>query len=282
MTLPFADRPPTDNEVERLRLILSTYQDGTGMNAVKAKKRTAKGETTLQEVKGATTLPGWRDFERAVASAFNGIAQESKAIYDVHLPESEDIGHYVGISCKMRGELKRIARDGRITIELSNSAGKFWTRLGEIGINQTNYKTRPAEVGRALLELVESWHEEVSIANGGNVDTERSIFLTLMWSPDGRYQLHQFPIQLPDPDSLRWYFAEADGELGRCLKGDDNTGTIIEWYGESGGQLKYYPLAKNAVWQSDVFTLEPLTPGEYGIAKKAEVYFPEKWGSANE
>lgn len=265
MTVPFADRPPTDNEVERLRLILSTYQDGSGMQAVP----------------GGTTLPGWRDFERAVASAFNGIAQESKAIYDVHLPEPEDIGHYVGVSCKMRGELKRIARDGRVTLELSNSAGKFWTRLGLLGINQTNYKTRPEEVGRALLGLIESWHEEVSIANGGNVDTERSCYLTLSWSRDGRYQLHQFPIQLPDPGSLRWYFTETDGELGRCLKGDDDTGTIIEWYGESGGQLKYYPLARNAVWQSDIFTLEPLTPGEYGIGKKAEAYFPEKWEAAN-
>lgn len=264
MTVPFADRPPTDNEVERLRLILSTYQDGTGMMAV------ADG----------TTLPGWRDFERAVASAFNGIAQESKAIYDVHIPEPEVADQYVGVSCKMRRELNRIARDGRVTLELSNSAGKFWTRLGELGINQTNYKTRPKEVGGELLELVGSWHEVVG--KGGNVDAERSFYLSLSWSRDARYQLHQFPIQLPDPGSLRWYFAGQAGGLGRCLKGEDDTGTIIEWYRESGGQLKYYPLARNAVWHSDVFTLEPLTPGEYGIAKKAEVYFPERWRAANE
>jgi hypothetical protein len=236
----------------------------------------------MMAVADETTLPGWRDFERAVASAFNGIAQESKAIYDVHLPEPEVVGQYVGVSCKMRRELNRIARDGRVTLELSNSAGKFWTRLGELGINQTNYKTRPEEVGRALLELVESWHEAVSINNGGNVDIGRSFYLLLSWSRDARYQLHQFPIRLPDHGSLRWYFAGQGGELGRCLKGDNDTGTIIEWYGESGGQLKYYPLERNAVWQSDVFTLEPLTPGEYGIAKKAEVYFPEKWRAANE
>ena len=236
----------------------------------------------MQAVADGTTLPGWRDFERAVASALNGIAQESKNIYDVYLPEPEVISQYVGVSCKMRSELNRIRRDGRVTIELSNSAGKFWTRLGELDINQTNYKTRPSDVGRALLMLVRSWHEAVSISNGGNVDTERSFYLSLSWSRDARYQLHQFPIHLPDPDSLRWYFPGQGGELGRCLKGDDDTGTIIEWYGESGGQLKYYPLARNAVWQSDVFTLEPLTPGEYGIAKKAEVYFPEKWGAAND
>ena len=33
--------------------------------------------------KDSSTLPGWRDFERSVALAFGGQAQESKAIFDV-------------------------------------------------------------------------------------------------------------------------------------------------------------------------------------------------------
>lgn len=33
MLTPFIERPPTKWEFERLRLILSTYQDGTGMEA---------------------------------------------------------------------------------------------------------------------------------------------------------------------------------------------------------------------------------------------------------
>jgi hypothetical protein len=53
---------PTFEHLERLRLILSTYQDGTGMIATP----------------GGMTLPGWRDFERAVAAVFGGVAQESK------------------------------------------------------------------------------------------------------------------------------------------------------------------------------------------------------------
>ena len=32
----------------------------------------------------------------------------------------------------------------------------------------------------------------------------------------------------------------------------------FEWYLHSGGQLKYYPLAKNAKWHSELFELEPL------------------------
>ena len=103
------DRSPTEREVERLRLILSTYQDGTGM----------------LQVENGLTLPGWRDFERAVALAFNGEAQESKAIFDVLLL-SQDRPHIrYGLSCKMRRELNKIKRTGRVSLELSNSAGQF-------------------------------------------------------------------------------------------------------------------------------------------------------------
>lgn len=54
--------PLSVQEVEKLRLILSTYQDGTGMLAAS----------------DGLTLPGWRDFERAVAATLGGIARESK------------------------------------------------------------------------------------------------------------------------------------------------------------------------------------------------------------
>ena len=55
MSIPFVTRNPTFQEIERLRLILSTYQDGSGMI-----KRTDK------------TIPGCRDFERAVAVSSAG------------------------------------------------------------------------------------------------------------------------------------------------------------------------------------------------------------------
>ena len=44
--IPFVDRKPSNAEIERIRLILSTYQDGSGMLAAE----------------GGLTLPGWRDF----------------------------------------------------------------------------------------------------------------------------------------------------------------------------------------------------------------------------
>ena len=124
MEVPFVDRAPSSDELERFRLILSTYQDGTGMIAAE----------------GGKTLPGWRDFERSAALAFDGEPSENKDVFDVRLPNPDRVDVYYGISCKMRRELDRILKDGRATIELSNSAKKFWADLNIRGIDQSNYR----------------------------------------------------------------------------------------------------------------------------------------------
>ena len=267
MLLPFVDRQPTSCEVERLRLILSTYQDGTGMLAREGR-----------------TLPGWRDFERAVALAFGGEAQESKAIFDVLLSHTERPAVKYGLSCKMRGELNKIARTGRVSLELSNSAGQFWDYLKTKGITQSNYRDAPLEVGRSVIEVVEGWHYAVSIEQGGNVDLSGSSYLVLSWNKAGLYQLHQFSLTLPDISTLRWYFPSIARRglesPARRLNGDDELGTLFEWYGESGGQLKYYPFASAAIWASEPFQLEPLRETGYGILAKAASYFTELWAEA--
>ena len=261
-----AQRPPTPQEFEKFRLILSTYQDGTGMLAAG----------------GGRTLPGWRDFERAIALTFNGAASENKDIFDVRLPSPNQPGVHYGVSCKMRRELNRIERDGRVTVEVSNSARKFWNYLGNRGIDQGNYKEYPTEVGSSLVEQVQGWHVEVSLEAGGDVDLTGSCYLVLSWNPAGWYQLHQFALELPCPDRLHWYFPvyphnDID-QPGNHLNGDDDTGTLIEWYGESGGQLKYYPLAETAVWASEKFRLEPLPANvKHDVLSIAQTYFPDRW-----
>lgn len=266
MSQGLIDRPPNRREVERLRLILSTYQDGTGM---------------LQAENGMT-LPGWRDFERAVALAFNGEAQESKAIFDVLLPSEGRPSVRYGLSCKMRRELNKIERMGRVSLELSNSAGQFWDYLKTKSINQSNYRSNSSEVGVSLIEVVERWHQAVSVERGGVVDLTRSSYLVLSWNRGGLYQLHQFPLTMPDPYSLSWSFpTKKDGSAGRRLAGNDESGVLFEWYGESGGQLKYYPLTSSAIWVSETFRLEPLDDIEYGILKKAAAYFSEKWANVS-
>lgn len=257
----------TASDVEKIRLILSTYQDGTGMLADTER----------------LTLPGWRDFERAVALALGGEAQESKYIFDVLLSiPGKKIKR--GISCKMRRELNRLDRNGRVTIEMTNSAGKFWDYLNLQGIDQTNYKEYSKEVGKALIHLIEKPYDTVNLEYGGVVDLSTSYYLVLSWNKKGWYQLHQFSLTIPNSDKINWYFPSVNNALettARRLNGDDSTGTLFEWYGESGGQLKYYPLAKDAIWASERFQLEPLRENaEYGILEKVATYFPELWAKA--
>jgi len=268
LSLAFVERPPSAQEMERLRLILSTYQDGTGMLAAE----------------GGLTLPGWRDFERAVALTFGGDGPENKAVFDVLLTNQNDATVKYGLSCKMRKELNRISRDGRVTLELSNSAGQFWDQLALIGVSTANYKQRPQEVGKTLIDLVRRWHGAATAERNAVLDLARSSYLVLSWNNAGLYQLHQFSLQLPNPEGLSWYFpigtVEGIKKPARHINGDDTDGRVFEWYGESGGQLKFYPQASSALWQSEAFRLEPLPDVEHGILTKVAAYFPELWRDA--
>lgn len=265
--------PLTEQEVEKIRLLLSVYQDGSGMLALD----------------NGLSIPGRRDFERAVAAALGGKppkgeGQEGKNVFDVSVPIES--GRNKGISCKMRSELNRVLkRDRRVSMELSNSAQQFWDYLKTKEIDHKNYKEKPTEVGIALIELVSSWHNAESVLNGGNIELDKSAYLVLSWNKLGNYQLHQFPIYLPDPKELLWdcptIVRRKGGEekSGKRIRGRDSSGTVFEWYGESGGQLKYYPLAEMATWSSNIFRLEalPLPASKYGLLAKVKQYFPDQW-----
>ncbi len=257
--------PLTLKEVQRLRLLLSIYQDGSGM------------------LEGGK-LPGWRDFERATAAAFGGSAAENKGIFDVVVPHPALSGRQYGISCKMRRELTTLRRTGRVTIELTNAAGAFWTQLEAHGINHGNYLDYPAEAGRVAINIVEGWVDAVGLERGGTVDLSRSFYLILSWAKSNRvspplYQLHQFPSVLPEPSTVSWSYRPPRKEgTPSTLVGTDYTGSkIFEWYGSSGGQFKYFPLEQDAVWRSDEFQLEPLPELETSLVNKAAAYFPELW-----
>src|SRR5258706_15708213 len=133
---------------------------------------------------------------------FNSVAQESKAVLDVLVADPNRKGTNLGISCKMRRTLNDIERTGRVTIELSNSAGKFWQALNAINLNQEIYRNDPELVGQTIIMLVKSWHDAVSLVRGGNVDLNKSYYLVLSWNKVGDYQLHQFPLTLPTSSIL--------------------------------------------------------------------------------
>lgn len=259
---------PSLRTFQKLRLILSTYQDGSGQLRVSEDK----------------TLPGWRDFERSVAIAFGGKAQESKSIFDVIVADQTNPGHYYGISCKMRGTLNETTLKGYVSLELSNSSKQFWDAINQYDLNQQTYRQQPVVVGKALLERVQHWHDLVSTLSSGNIVLSKSFFLTLSWNKNGDYQLHQFKHSLPDYNDLVWSFPfkKQKGKLvpGKRIIGQRDGHTLVEWYGESGGQLKYYPLTKDAIWHSDLFKLETLpNHGDLQtvIIAKINSYFPSLW-----
>lgn len=264
MSMPLVDRPLSPTELEQFRLILSTYQDGTGMLALKDGK----------------TLPGWRDFERAIAVICNGVNQENKFIFDVLISDPRDPKIKYGISCKMRSELRRIQKDGRATIELSNSSKKFHDYLAEKKLPTQKQRNNPGKVGEALIELVSRWKKEVDLQNEGFVNVEKSSYLSLLYDrKTGEYQLFWFPIDLPDSAKIEWHYSKGKGGGRGHLNGDDATGRVFEWYGDSGGQLKYYPQIADAKWASPIFRLEPIPLDQLriGLKIKAQTYFSSLW-----
>jgi len=158
---------------------------------------------------------------------------------------------------------------------VSNSSGKFWDALQREGLDA--FESAPARAGDILLRLVEQWHNAVDISHCGTVDTRKSFYLVLQWDEKTlTYRLFQYVLTLPDPVALSW------SAQGRRLVGEDASGIIVEWYGYSGGQLKYYPPVEQAIWASETFTLEPLprSDEEYGVLRRVREYYPELWERA--
>jgi transcriptional regulator with XRE-family HTH domain len=261
MSTPFISRPPTPGEFEKLRLLLSVYQDGTGQYG---------------------DAPGWRDFERLVALFLDGTAVENKAIFDIEVPDENRPNVKCGIACKMRRELSYLERRGRLTLELSNSNQKFWNELEANGINRTRFRERPTDVGRLIVGLIEKWQDAVSLRQGGDIDLSLSSYLVLTY--DGRrgiYVIHWLPLALPDPMTLDWSFPSDKRLLGTDPTSGDK---IFEWFYDSGAQLKYFPHSATARWASPKFMLEPLPADARSntVLTRAQVYFPQQWAAAEE
>ena len=268
-TLPFIHRPPSNAEIERLRLILSTYQDGTGM---------------MKSSGLYPTLPGWRDFERACALVFSGIAVENKFFVDVLFSSSDSPPTFYGLDCKMKKELKTARSKQTIYVEVTNATKALWSHLNTLNINERTFRNHPSEAGTGLLDAITHLKHSGSAAYpAGPIDLNQSFYLVLLWDQNAKYQLFQLPLALPEPDNLQWschITRRNDGTETTRLVGETPAGKLYEWYGESGGQFKYYPPVSSAIWVSDVFQLEPLPETiESGLIAKASAYFPQQWAA---
>lgn len=261
----------TGKEMQRLRLALSIFQDGTGWETLK---------TTRTKSRKVITYAGYRQFERVIADVFGGVAPEDKGIFDVLIPIRE-LGKHAGISCKMKAELRKAEKpDGRVYIELSNAAGGFTDAVvSKVG---RDFQNQAESTGTALLDVVKSWHSTATGYTGYEIDLAESSFLILLYDRQLNFKLYQYALDFPNPANLKWSFPvpKRDNAQGsRRLTGHAPNGDlVVEWYLYSDGQLKYYPLASDAHWISQRFDLEPLPKRvKSGIIARAKQYYPNFW-----
>lgn len=250
--LPFRDRPLNVDEFEALRLILSTYRDGSGQNVLK---------------RSGESMPGFRDFERALGAVTGGTTTENKGIFDV-IVRAKPLPY--GLSAKMA--IIRPARDKCSFMELSNSAAKFRQSLLD---QQINWVTEPMLAGPAIIELVTSWH----LAESEGIDVPNSKYVLLAhnarWTG---FQLLSFPLTLKEANpkgDIEWLHEGA--ALNGYIDDEGRRHRLWQFYPNSGGQVKYYPLLRWASWVSELFALE--LPPTGSPSARAQEYFPNLWPS---
>jgi hypothetical protein len=269
MSLMFATRNPTESETKYIRALLSTFRDGSGNQS---------------ECDGSTRA-GWREIERCIGEAVLGPASENKHIFDVIAPDDLIKNVFYGLSIKSkqlsRRNLLSLSTTGRVYMEIANSPAKFWAEIESLhGCTERefNRKEHPGLIGNTVLDVVRNWHFEGKRAFelfGGNriLDLQNSRYLCVSYSAeinpsDRLYQMHSFALDYPK--DIEWEYTS-----DRCLRGYDPQHpceTLFDWYGSSGGQLKYYPRGRTALYKSEIFTM--LQPPILSLTDKAMQYFP--------
>jgi hypothetical protein len=212
-------------------------------------------------------MPGFRDYERALASVLGGRTPENKGVFDVVVDTGEPSGN-IGISCKM--VKVQPAKHQCSFMELSNSAAAFRNYLLSV---QINWATEPGLAGPAIIDLVTTWHEAVS----AGIDMEASSYAVL--SHDSRwseFELLCFPLnlRLANPRGEVEWLKEGQSLSGYVRVGERRH-RLWQWYANSGGQLKYYPPYDWARWRTGTFTLEQ--PPQVSLQRRARQYFPTLW-----
>jgi hypothetical protein len=260
--LPLRDRPLTPVEVERMRLLLSTFRDGSGQSV-----RAADGY-----------MPDYLDFERVTAYVCGGTTNESKNVFDVSVPGGAGRRPF-GVSCKMAGLPSR-ARPSWF-IEMSNSSKAFHDAIKNAGVHWTQ---QPELAGPIVVDVIEGLHDE----QRGTLDVDASKYLLL--AHDTRWQdweLAIFDLNLQICNTRTEVEWEAWAGRAQVRRGDpanrivgfieldDRRHALWEFYGNAGGQLKYYPLYGWEAWRSGRFQLEE--PPIYDLRQKVDDYWPGAW-----
>lgn len=240
------------NQCAKLRLLLSTYQDGTGRDT---KDR---------------TLPGWEDFEDVVEVAFQGQRLKSKSVFDIIVPGQV---LHTGISCKITKTLKQST--STVLIEHSRVNAEFFNAMKEKQIKREDMFNQPQICGNTLLSLINNKHE--ASARDGSIDLKKSFFLVMTYDvAEKQFKIFQFPFKMPRASKIIWTFNGSQ----KHLRGTIDDQLVFQWFHEGGGQVKYYPAIRKAIWNSDIFSLEPLLNTKINNVKnKVEEYFKEHWNA---
>jgi len=250
--------PLTVGEFERLRLVLSTFQDGSGW----------------QKINGSTVV-GFRQFERALAEIINGRADEGKAVFDVLANRTVNgKASVVGFSCKLKRALEDTAKRGTVYIEVSNAVSQFAKHLATVGLHDpTDYVANAAKAGQAVLDWIGLLHAADAQKRG--FDLAGSIYLILLYDKTANnFQLFEFPANaFLNGQGVAWTAAASH----LCGKLDGSVAIDYYW---KAGQLKFYVPVALATWHSKVFQLEPLTAGAKTLLGRAGDMYQKLWVSA--
>lgn len=260
----------TPNEQERIRLGLSTYQDGTG-------RATINGHS----------FPDWKDFEVSVREAL-------EAGPPVNADDALDaITRDYGLQLKFYKQLDEMRQGGVARVEEFSTGKPFWEMLKAEGITRENYRQHPQEVGRTLMAYRQSLYEEAARINaGGNLRKEdgslerylaNSSIILGLYNEQGEYQLYQYPIERADAN-LQWVFSTRQNS--EALHGLDSRGNVVsefkifDW-NPGGGSFHQYFYRQDA--QAHVYepqTLEPYTGRQAPLIERVNEYFGDQWKAA--
>lgn len=269
MGLAYATQNATGDELKLFQALLSIYRDGSG----------------AEREKDGSTRANWRQIERCVADLLNSTTSEDKNIFDVIAKDQSNSRVSYGYSVKSKQlsakAFSSLSSGGRVYMEIANSPALFWDEIRHrhnLTESAFRAKTNPQQIGDTLVATVTKWHKagkrDFESANPGcRLELSISNYFCLSYSenenPNNReYQVHIFPLEYPN--NIVWQYSS-----DKCLRGfDPNHATepLLDWYGLSGGQLKYYPKTTYARYKSPVFKL--LAPPQKSAREKVEIYFP--------
>lgn len=268
--LPFVTDAPTPLEQTIIRHMFSTFRDGSG----------------AERDQDGFTRANWRQIERVFAEFLTGAPPpETKSIFDVIAKDLCDPTKAYGLSIKSKQLPKRqfdgLNKGTRVYMEIANSPAKLFDALeAKLGFAEVNFRNHesPSDVGNCVLDTIKQWHLEGKAAfdsfdPGCQVDLENSVYLCVSYrqfdpNVSRKYQVHSFSLDFPKVKKWEYH--------GRALRGFDpmfENEVLFDWYGLSGGQLKYYPKATSAICRSEQFQL--LDPEHKDILQKSIDYWPD-------